>query len=323
MCTVSLSQSRLIYNLGLAKIDPGYKRLEAAPLGISKNILDLDYPEEPFFQKMIVKPAGIGYVAAMNVIDDKSDWYVGIALHRSPESSVFDKESLDLFQCLFPHFQRSLKIQREFSRLRMKESTLMQGLSHIPFGIIVLDESDQTEYTNHVAQQILTHHSAISSTPKGISAYYHEQNLDLQNAITEIARSEIDTSERPLKSLGLTHQDNELPLAVMLMPLRNSGMEELTKINSGKVLMIISDHEHSTSQSPDALQNVFKLTNTEARVTIALTNGLTVEQVATLNNVKPSTVKSHIKSIFGKTGVNRQQDLIRLVLSGPYSVNRL
>lgn len=311
-----------IYNLGLGKIDPSFKRMAAVPTGVSSNMLNIEYPEQPTFQRLVIKRAGIGYAAAMNIMDDKNDCYVGIALHRSPESQTFDSETLALFQSLFPHFQRSLRIQREFSRLRMRENALMQGLSHITFGVLVLDELGQPSYVNHVAQQIMKHHPAISLRSKGVVAHSREQNIALQNTIIEVANSTTTGSKKSMCSLGLTHPSSELPLAVMLMlmPLRDSGLEQLSDNSPGKVLMVMSDHEHSTLLSPDALQGVFKFTNAETRVVVALVNGLTVEQIANQNDVKPSTVKSHLKNVFGKTGVNRQQDLIRLVLSGPYSV---
>lgn len=51
---------------------------------------------------------------------------------------------------------------------------------------------------------------------------------------------------------------------------------------------------------------------------ITLVNELTVEQIENQNNEMPSTVKNQLTNIFGKTGVNRLQGLIRLVLAGPY-----
>jgi len=58
-----------LYNSGLGRYDPGYKKMKEVPIGESKNILNLEYPEQPFFQKMILKPAGIGYLAGMTIMD--------------------------------------------------------------------------------------------------------------------------------------------------------------------------------------------------------------------------------------------------------------
>ncbi|TNE42676.1 MAG: alpha/beta fold hydrolase [Alphaproteobacteria bacterium] len=55
------------------------------------------------------------------------------------------------------------------------------------------------------------------------------------------------------------------------------------------------------------------LTKTEQSVCRGLFEGLSSSQIAQSFNVAPSTVKSHIKSIFSKLGLNRQVDLIRLM----------
>ena len=53
----------------------------------------------------------------------------------------------------------------------------------------------------------------------------------------------------------------------------------------------------------------------EARVVSALTLGETVEQIAVAHGVRVSTVRAQVRSIFEKTGVHRQTDLVRLALS--------
>jgi DNA-binding CsgD family transcriptional regulator len=47
----------------------------------------------------------------------------------------------------------------------------------------------------------------------------------------------------------------------------------------------------------------------------ALTLGETVYEIAIEHKVRASTVRAQVRSIFEKTGVNRQSDLVRLALS--------
>ena len=53
----------------------------------------------------------------------------------------------------------------------------------------------------------------------------------------------------------------------------------------------------------------------EARVMAALTLGETVKQIAVAHGVRVSTVRAQVRSIFEKTGVHRQTELVRLALS--------
>jgi len=45
-----------------------------------------------------------------------------------------------------------------------------------------------------------------------------------------------------------------------------------------------------------------------------LSNGLSPEEIATARGMQPSTVKTHLRNVFVKTGVNRQVELVALAL---------
>jgi len=45
-----------------------------------------------------------------------------------------------------------------------------------------------------------------------------------------------------------------------------------------------------------------------------LANGLTLDEAATELDVSRNTVKSHLSAVFAKTGVNRQTQLVQLIL---------
>jgi DNA-binding CsgD family transcriptional regulator len=64
------------------------------------------------------------------------------------------------------------------------------------------------------------------------------------------------------------------------------------------------------------VRRLYGLTEAEARVAAALALGETVEQIAVAHGVRVSTVRAQVRSIFEKTGVHRQTDLVRLALNG-------
>jgi DNA-binding CsgD family transcriptional regulator len=64
------------------------------------------------------------------------------------------------------------------------------------------------------------------------------------------------------------------------------------------------------------VRRLYGLTVAEARVMAALALGGTVDSIAVDHRVSVSTVRSQVRSIFDKTGVNRQSDLVRLALTG-------
>ncbi|WP_173935145.1 response regulator transcription factor [Chelativorans sp. Marseille-P2723] len=74
------------------------------------------------------------------------------------------------------------------------------------------------------------------------------------------------------------------------------------------------------AQSPDldpsTLSRSFELTNAEARVALALTEGKTLAEIAEAFSVSRTTVAYHLRNIFQKTGVNRQTELVAVLIRG-------
>lgn len=63
-----------------------------------------------------------------------------------------------------------------------------------------------------------------------------------------------------------------------------------------------------------ALVSHFGLTQSEARVAVALTEGKQPAQIADEFNISRTTVTYHMRNIFGKTGTGRQAELVALLL---------
>jgi DNA-binding NarL/FixJ family response regulator len=58
---------------------------------------------------------------------------------------------------------------------------------------------------------------------------------------------------------------------------------------------------------------LFGLTQAEARVALQIGAGKSVNEIAEASGVKVGTIRSQVISIFGKTGLNRQQDVALFV----------
>ena len=71
-----------------------------------------------------------------------------------------------------------------------------------------------------------------------------------------------------------------------------------------------------TVPEPVLLQELFHLTTAEARVAHAIARGQTVNQLADKLGLSRETIRAQLKTVFIKTGVRRQADLIALLSSG-------
>ena len=86
---------------------------------------------------------------------------------------------------------------------------------------------------------------------------------------------------------------------------------------SPRVLVLVSDPAEGREDLGDALQRLYGLTDGEAHVCLSLVVGNDTKGIADELCVSREAIRFHLKNIFSKTGVKRQGELIRLVLTLP------
>jgi DNA-binding CsgD family transcriptional regulator len=97
-------------------------------------------------------------------------------------------------------------------------------------------------------------------------------------------------------------------------PLRHESDGASPVAVSALALVVITRPRPDGDRIAPRVRRLFGLTDAEFRVMAALTLGQTVEQVAAAHGVRVSTVRAQVRSIFEKTGVHRQAELVRLAL---------
>jgi DNA-binding CsgD family transcriptional regulator len=84
-------------------------------------------------------------------------------------------------------------------------------------------------------------------------------------------------------------------------------------------LLVIATIARPQIASARILQDLFDLTPAEARVARGIAAGKTTRDLAAEAGLAVGTVRQQLKSVFGKTGVSRQADLVGLLLGGMLS----
>jgi len=77
--------------------------------------------------------------------------------------------------------------------------------------------------------------------------------------------------------------------------------------------MLLLDTSAPPVISEEQTGKLFALTPTEARVAAAIARGLRTEEIALDMGISATTLAFHMRNIFRKAGVRRQQDLVGLI----------
>ena len=309
-------------------VDPHFKLFaDAVPLGeatsAQKVVPDRQQLEDIYGKVFINNIVGMDmyYIGGVVLFNDENR-KIAIGIQRSKDCGTWHDDELKKLTLISPHLQRALHIHREFTRLRIREQSLRAGLNKLLVGLIIFDSSMQTIYLNPIAKSILKSHPAIYLKNNRICATTHEDTQKIRKAL--ILSLNANKESDPLEystALGFHHSESKTPLPILITPLYSiSTLEEKMKLDN-QVAMIISDPEKNQPIVPEALCTAYKLTPSEAKVAIALTNGLSIDEVAMLHGNQPSTIKSQLKAIKSKLGISRQSELVKMLLTGPFRVN--
>jgi len=84
----------------------------------------------------------------------------------------------------------------------------------------------------------------------------------------------------------------------------------------------VTDPEKPTYLRDDLMRAHYSLTPAETEVANGLLTGYSLEEIAALRRVTVGTIRDQLKNLFGKTGTNRQADLVRLLLNLPHPPSR-
>ncbi|MNR02788.1 Bacterial regulatory protein, luxR family [compost metagenome] len=87
-------------------------------------------------------------------------------------------------------------------------------------------------------------------------------------------------------------------------------------------VVYIRDAVGKSMASEVVTKQLFNLTRAETALAMELANGLSLEEAAEVLNVRRNTARAHLRSIFSKTGVRRQTELVRILLNSVVALGK-
>ncbi len=131
----------------------------------------------------------------------------------------------------------------------------------------------------------------------------------LQALVARVARSD-EVPDEPIGPIIL-RRDIEHPLAISALPVAGSARDIF---GLARVILEVDDLAAARAGgSEPMLRELFGLTSAEARLAARIGRGETLREAADADGVTLETMRTRLKTIFSKTGSNRQLELALLV----------
>lgn len=252
-----------------------------------------------------------GAYGASALLQKNNDFFSFITLMRAKDAPAFSREDIDFYNLFIPHIQRAVMLQNRVRQLNMQQQPLTAVLNRASAPVLIFDKHLEVLHANVVAREYLQQ--------QGI-CYLHQDRICFKDAKLEHLFS--DALSGVLKSCSkpeLPGQDvfylpinkaNGKRIAISLSAIRGSEQWMGKNLYEAGAMAILHVAQPLGENASSALQNFFDLSPAEARLCIALCQGLTPEEIAIEFNKSLPTIRSQLRAAFQKTGTRRQTELV-------------
>ncbi len=229
---------------------------------------------------------------------------------RPERRGQFERSDVELAARRHPHLIRAFQLGRKFAATRRLSGDMAGVLDHSPHGVFLLDQTGRIRHVNRMGEAFLAESGGLTVIHGRLGAATPEAARRISALIC--AAGSLDPERRAGASMALVTPSRRLPLSLTVAPVRAG---RFSPFHGGPSVMVcVTDLEAKVSLPEQRLRDLFGLTPAEARVALALFDGLSPADAATSLGVSFNTVRNQLVRIFEKTGANRQAELVRLMM---------
>jgi DNA-binding CsgD family transcriptional regulator len=245
------------------------------------------------------------------LVENRAPRWASVSLYRGLSSSEFRVSDLDILNLLIPHIQRAFKLHFQLSELRARSDGIERALNMLAAGVVFLGIEGEVLLMNKMGEEVLNQRDGLLLKRGNLSAAVEGESARLLALIDGATQT---GTGKGLSAGGtiLISREKGRALSVTVAPLHAYG---LTLSRQPAAVLFISDPDRNLELPSDLLRRCYGLTPAEARLATVLLEGHSLKEAADRCGVTHNTAKSQLKSIFLKTQVQRQGQLIRLLLN--------
>ena len=230
----------------------------------------------------------------------------------------FSERDRQLLAYITPHLQRAIQIYAKLNRTTSERDLYAGAVDQLSVATIILDEQGKLLNTNAIAKAMLAEGDGISLKGPHLRIDGRDTNSRLQEALRSVISAQQKRETSVVRALSVPRGAGRSELGLLIRPVPTSQWSEGQ--SSPCAAVFISDPDLHDGASQHVLRELLGLTPAEANLAILLARGLSLAESSETQNISQHTARAQLKSIFAKTGVSRQAELVRLILKSVASL---
>ena len=258
-----------------------------------------------------------GFMVPLSVVD-----VIGFDIHGGEGISIsfrlclmsesdqrFSTSIKDLLHLLSGHLLMAASLHMELLKGQSMLAFMQQHLESLDVAALAIEDNGSILTANQASVPFMKQAQCFSPSTEVLKFCQPSQQEDFQLLINHCVNQYRDHGVCDSTGM-LVKNGSQMPITVILKPIPAS-LEESYKRPA--VFVMLYNPQRELVINHKLLQEIYGLTTTECNFLDFVMQGEDIKEAAHLLNITVNTARSHMKSIYAKTGINRQIDLINLV----------
>jgi DNA-binding CsgD family transcriptional regulator len=269
------------------------------------------------FYNDYMRPQGGRYVLGATLARDTHHTLL-FGLQRTPRQGDFSPNHIRLIQLVAPHIAKAVQIHRQLYEVTNHKHWALSALNRLKIGVMLLNDRGHPEFVNSAAERFMSDCGCVIADD-GLLLTSVAETLQLHRLIKDtaacatgrhrFASDNMMVNNLIVSSLGQRIRIQAIPLS------RNVSNHEWNLGVSDSCVALFITNANCPSLNGHKWAEQYGLTPAETKLAVLVAEGIDLETAATRLAVSVQTIRSQLKSVFAKTNVNRQAELVALLLS--------
>jgi DNA-binding CsgD family transcriptional regulator/PAS domain-containing protein len=298
------------YNRGQFELDP-LVNLPSGEVIALHEFIPRDELLGSEFYRVLMQPQGwCDFLGAD--LREENELDIRIRIGRYQDVGLFMEEDKSLLRTLLPHLETAVRLHTRLQRLERERAVYAGAVEQLSVATIILDDRAGVISCNEPAQRLLSGENGILLRKDKLWLASQTANRELGELVSGVLKASRQGDSAAVEAMRLPRAGGKPDLGLVIRGVPLPATAQARAIPSAAIF--INDPEQVSSAPVKMLARLFGFTPAEAGLAIQLANGLTLDEASAELGVSRNTARTHLRSLFAKTGVSRQSMLVRLIL---------
>lgn len=301
--------------------DPHIAHAATLPAGTvfnSKDLIPARVADQHPFYREFWSAHGLRYMSGGKVSEDE-EMAVYMGVFRSAEQGPMQNEADAVLAGLFAHLRQAFSAWRRYCRLTAQADSGRLVVDQSPRPIVLLRPDRFVVHAN-AAANVLIHKAevmVVRGGHLGCTAPHAEEALSRALSLLELENAPHATRQRPdRRTFALRDRSNRAVPACLWAWRPAETMAAFG--DTARAMLMLPTTTEKAHPDPMLLAAGFDLTPAESRVLAHLARLADIRLAAQAAGISFHTARCHLRSIFDKTGLHSQKELLHHAQSMAY-----